>query len=766
MVRWTRRIRHWAIRSLIQRMALKRGFIDPFTLLGRLRRFSRPSEVGEPVELLRAGVIFHARGLINTKAIQQNLDWVWPWWIEQQFNPHSLSFIPRAFSISHINQTHRNWTALGLPGRDAYPLVDPRGWVTPLYDGWSLDAWIIPDEGEPLFPSRAPEAEQRLLTDHDLYAVRTKTSMAGLALTSVADIPPDDAENRLRIHHHAEADRHARLVIALRPANPEGISFIRTWSHDDAASAWIVNGEKAVHFDTPPRSHHASRYGEGDVRFRLDEPGAAGTVTCDVEMLTAAAIYRIRPGEPLDVSMTARTGEAESTPARTSPPIPSVQPAEWQPALEPGCNLSVPDTHWQFLCDAAIRSLLLLTPGEIYPGPYTYRRFWFRDAALMLNALLTAGYDQLVRSVFPCFPERQLRSGYFRSQDGEWDSNGEVLWILQRYECVTGERLDDTWHKPLRNAAEWILRKRTPRDSGEPHAGLMPAGFSAEHLGPNDHYYWDNFWSEAGLRCAADMAEARGWSVEPRRFRDAADMFALDIRQSLEHAPQFHTNGAIPASPYRRMDSGAVGSLCASYPLHLLPPDDPRLAATADWLMDHARVKGGFFQDMIHSGINAYLTLHLAQTLLRNGDMRCVELVHTVADLASPTGQWPEAIHPHTLGGCMGDGHHGWASAEWLMMIRNMILREEGDRLLVGSGIPRDWLDQRKPISLAGTLTPYGRTDVDIRPRNDGPHHQVTVKTAGRNHPETLEIRLPGCRPVIKTGNETSGTVSVEVEDT
>ena len=53
---------------------------------------------------------------------------------------------------------------------------------------------------------------------------------------------------------------------------------------------------------------------------------------------------------------------------------------------------------------------------------------------------------------------------------------------------------------------------------------------------------------------------------------------------------------------------------------------------------------------MIHSGINAYLTLSIAQTLLRNNDPRFQELIQTTANLASSTGQWPEAIHPQTLG--------------------------------------------------------------------------------------------------------------------
>ena len=44
-------------------------------------------------------MLFHARGLVNTKAIQNNLDWVWPYWVERQFNPADTSFIPRCLGV-------------------------------------------------------------------------------------------------------------------------------------------------------------------------------------------------------------------------------------------------------------------------------------------------------------------------------------------------------------------------------------------------------------------------------------------------------------------------------------------------------------------------------------------------------------------------------------------------------------------------------------------------------------------------------------------
>src|SRR5436309_15368856 len=143
----------WPIRFLITRAARANGFLDPINLVAKIRGFAEPSEFAEPLELLRAGMLFHARGLVNTKAIQNNLDWVWPYWVERQFNPADESFIPPAFSFSHINLTHRDWTAVGLADIPFYSIVDPRGLVTPLYDGCSMGLGLLPETGGPLLPS-------------------------------------------------------------------------------------------------------------------------------------------------------------------------------------------------------------------------------------------------------------------------------------------------------------------------------------------------------------------------------------------------------------------------------------------------------------------------------------------------------------------------------------------------------------------------------------------------------------------------------------
>ena len=59
----------------------------------------------------------------------------------------------------------------------------------------------------------------------------------------------------------------------------------------------------------------------------------------------------------------------------------------------------------------------------------------------MLNALLGIGLPDRVRQMIAKFPERQTLAGYFQSQEGEWDSNGQVLWICGRLHQLTGNDL-------------------------------------------------------------------------------------------------------------------------------------------------------------------------------------------------------------------------------------------------------------------------------------------------------------------------------------
>ncbi|MGC4073845.1 MAG: hypothetical protein QM760_15300 [Nibricoccus sp.] len=730
-------------RYLLRRAARSRGFIDPFEFLARLRQFSQPSEVQEPIELIRAGVVFHARGLINTKVIQNNLDWVWPYWVARQFDPGDDSFLPRAFSFSHVNLTHRNWSAVGVPGMETFPIVDPRGMVTPREDRWSLDWWFLPDEGEAFYPSQTKDAKQVLSFERGLEVITT-TGREGLELESRAWVEIDSQGRPvLKLRAKTTTDKGGRLVLAVRPANSEGIAFIDEIKRTDDGRLAAGTAEP-IQLDPLPAAWLFSTFEEGDIsaclRDSVTREKLPGTPTfhvkCAAGLATAAVVYPVFAREPSVVN-----ASMPLVAEKVAPPV----TVSWNDALAGTPTLEAPQPDWIFLHESALRTLVLLSPGEIYPGPYTYRRFWFRDACLIMNSLIAMNLHDRARRSLEKFPARQRHDGYFHSQEGEWDANGQVLWIADRLERTTGTLLPAAMVRSLERGAQWIGRKRRKSQGGR-HSGLLPPGFSAEHLGPNDYYYWDDFWGIAGLKAMAAMCERRGDIAGAARHTSEATAFWADVRNSLSALPQSVALSGIPASPYRRMDAGAIGSLVADYPLHLDEVGLRNFLGTAGWLWENSRHDGGFFQDIIHSGVNAYLTLALAQTFLRQGDPRYLGLVESVAKHASSTGHWPEAIHPRTGGGCMGDGQHAWAAAEWLLMMRALFVREESDHLVVGAGIPADWFTKSERFSYGPTGTVWGAVSV-LFTRRDG-HWLVKIDGKWIGQPPRVRLEVPGFEAV------------------
>ncbi len=744
------------LKFMARRIARAHGFTDPIALLSHARRFSQPSEVQEPIELLRAGVVLHARGLINSRVIQHNLDWIWPYWINQQFEPRHPAFIPWSFSMTQINLSARNWTAVGVPGSCDYVIVDPRGLVMPFWDSWSIDAWILTEQDKLLAPAHLDVETQQTLQIDNRLAVTSESRRDTLQLTTKTEVHPGGTRNICAMDVCGQSTQPAWLVVSLRPYNPEGISFIHELAFDGTENQWMINQHHTVSLLDPPDRQVMSNYRHGDIAFTWHHPQAeTHAVTCHVGMATAAAMYRLAPN---DGPRTVRVRVPLNQPSRHPPVVYDLglhdSKPVWQRHLRDAGTLKFDYKNYQFLFDAAIRSTTLHSPGEVYPGPFTYKRFWVRDAAIILYALLRAGRSDHCQQCIEHMLPTQTSLGHFCSQQGEWDSNGQVLWVMNQYTRLTGKTMNASWRRPVIKAANWLIRKRMPENGGTAHDGLLPAGFSAEHLGPNDYYYWDDFWAAAGLQAAAEMLAASGDDPHSANYRQHAARYLDAIANSLTECQKRLKRKAMPVSPYRRLDSASVSTLVACYPLGLYAPEDARVADTIDYLLDNCLLEQALFHDISHAGINPYLTLDLAQVMMRRGDRRFTALVNRIADLASPTGQWPEAINPRTGQGCMGDGQHMWAAAEWmLMMIHSFVLEQDGN-LVLCAGVTPDMLRPEQETGIGPVPTPWGPVQVSLTLRTQS----ISVRWQGqwRGSPPQVVVRLPGHSPVTAKAGRNS----------
>lgn len=599
------------LKFIFRRLAHSHGFIDPISILSNVRRFSQPSEVKEPIELLRAGVVLHARGLINSQVIQHNLDWVWPFWVNQQFDPQKKSFVPRSFTMTTINLTARNWTAVGIPSYSQYPVVDPRGLVMPFWDSWSVDAWIIDENGNALCPSRVDDVEQELIYNENL-SVSTCSKYKDKKLFS--DVKAELAGESIAcsVRYKAVSESPGWLVFSIRPFNPEGISFINTIEFEDESQSWLINEKESIYLNDPPDKNLISNFKRGDVFHDIlkhDEIENRQKIKCEAGMATAASLYRFEPGKEKTIEFLIQHDDKSIE----KPLVKSIGVNLWQEKLEECCKIDIDYENFKFLFDTAIRSVILHSPKDIYPGPYTYKRFWYRDAAIIVYSMVKAGLLKHAEKMIDNFMQYQTPLGYFHSQEGEWDSNGQVLWVINEYLRHSGDEIKEDWLKSIVSGAKWIIRKRTSKSSGKDHAGLLPAGFSAEHFGPSDYYYWDDFWAVAGLRSAAQMVRGSEYNEKAEEFLKEADDLEQSIDRSLKKCSKRLGRKAMPVSVYRRLDSAAIGSLVCCYPLGLMDMQDERVADTVEYLMYKCIVQDCYYHDIAHSGINPYLTILLVR---------------------------------------------------------------------------------------------------------------------------------------------------------
>jgi hypothetical protein len=753
-------LRTWALRRALGRLRIS----DDITRhLSSFQRLGERFEVSAPGELLPVGARTVFRALRTRSAAQIGEGWVWPYWLERQLDPSSPAFVPRGHLPFLTNLTARNWTMVGNVASPWEAIVDPRGLVTPWFDGWSLDWWIGADDRWHV-PSREPAVRQRLIDDapvvetamrvpggdavQRVYAIQASSAEGGDELIVV------EIENRSRVPF--------AVALAIRPCNPEGLAVVeRIGLHDDTTVT--VDGRVAMLLPKAPSRSAASTFRDGDSAATVfaGEAGTAfpGDLRCEAGMASAAFVYPLAHTATLRVVLplvpsnrTRRRGltrrrvaQAPQVPAR----IPTADQVAkgWRAHAGRGMRIEIPDDRLASCVEANRRYLLLLHDGdEITPGPATYHRFWFRDAAYLLGALDRYGYREESAEVLASYPDRQHTDGFFFSQSREWDANGAAIhamaehWRLHRDAASLAEVAPS-----IARGAEWIERKRHTKRRSEPGLkGLMPAGVSAEHLGPFDFFYWDDLWSLRGLLDAAELLDAADEPGAADQSRRLADGLRADLEASFAVVAERLGTDAIPAGPQRRIDPGAIGSLAACWPLRLYPHDDARIAATADVVRERYLLGPAFYQGISHTGLGTYLTLQLAAIELEAGDRRALDRLAWMLDVATPTWTWPEAIHPRLPGGCMGDGHHGWAAAELLNFVRNLLVRETPDGgLALCSMVPDAWLGGG--IEVHDAPTHHGLLSFAVRWHGDRP--ALLWELVPHPGVGTVRITAPGLDP-------------------
>lgn len=351
--------------------------------------------------------------------------------------------------------------------------------------------------------------------------------------------------------------------------------------------------------------------------------------------------------------------------------------------------------------------------------------------------------------------------------------HGWILWMLAEHYRFTR---DQAW---LRRSApgivkgcDWIIRETArTQDRHELERGLLPAG-SLEDIG--DWWTWlsTSCYTWRGLDSAAWALEQIQHS-DAKRIRIAAAAYhtalLTNFRKASERSPvvRLRDGTAVPHIPsmvHRRGRS--FGWICETLEgsLHLLitgalSPQAPE----AEWILkdyednrylsnQYGYVLDDFDRDWFGRGgmsMQACLLLDVEPYLYRDDVKQALRaLFNGQAVSYFPDVRMNTEHALPDISEWRGDHFKSSDEANTAGWLRYLFVREEGDTLLIGQAVPRDWLRAGGKCGIERTATYFGQTSV----RYAGGQNQITAQLDGptRNPPKHIRLRFrePTGRPL------------------
>jgi hypothetical protein len=729
-----------------------------------------------PIAIVSDDKPFRAGGQLIRDAARDHPEWALPWWAKG---------------------TGLAWTMVGMENGIHEVLRSVDGSFGSTAWPFTVSVWLFDPETKKLY---APEN----LTVSDCHG----TMKNGYLPVSIYSFPAGSlkVESRLFVNSEGDIDQDAvaycriiiqsskqytgalKLVVAVRPYRVNtGTGVVKSIELDEATSAITVNDSLSVLLDDKPeRFLPAAVPKDGDVSALLlkGEERTATKVYDPVGLASGAVVIPVKlagSGQTwstaIRIPLAPRKSKADFEKIRTL----SVAAQEeavtqrWEKRLRSfGMNLHLPTKDYENAYYASLAYILIsMDKGMLHPGPLAYDYFWYRDGAYMTNALLQAGFSDLIKPILQVFMKPQLPSGEFPSifdnnyrgfGPDEWDAQGQAIFALTQYYRYTRDKefVRQFWANVVKGV-DFIENTRSgdlkPAFEGTAVYGILPPSTSAEDLGPGTwHHYWDDFWCIKGLRDAAYLASGLGEKNKEQEFLREGDELLKWTQRSYSKLMTDSSIDWIPNGPEDiHGTSMARGTGPAVWPGQILSANDSVVQTSFQryfekWIQPY----GGAY---LHQGRFWPYAFELAEcyTLLGRREVANEILDWHLRHQTFPgVYSWAEQIDTSSLWFAAGDMPHCWVAADYMNALRASLLYEDGNHIVLGAGIPSDWLGPGKEFRVDSAPTFFGELSCAVKTDDDG--KRVTVRLEGTARPPGgYLVRFPFKREVIE-GVEADGS--------
>ena len=452
----------------------------------------------------------------------------------------------------------------------------------------------------------------------------------------------------------------------------------------------------------------------------------------------------------------------------------------WKQQRIPRLALQVPDPAVQDFLAASARNILQAREErqglpEFQVGPTCYRNLWVCDGYYLLQIARYLGLPEDAARGTQALLRRVQPDGSIRDiPEHTMETIISVATLVRQAELAGDPAgLQERW-PIIQRALEFIRDLRRQARTGDPsypEFGLMPKAYPDGGIGGCRAEYLTTLWTLAGLKVTVRAARWLGRTEEAetiqcdfdelmkdfraharrdlRKLPDGTPYLRMWMRGQSDHVIQPAFRGRLMPWQKLGLASGTWAFCQAIYTGEIFAPDDP-LVRNLLKMFDQIDNRQGLPEGMgwlLDRSIWPYGGAFAAQVWLYAGRPdKAVDYLYALANHAAPTRVWREeqSLDFTGHGQANGDMPHNWASAEFIHLVRNLLVVERGDRLDVLHGVPPEWLKPDSRIRVEKTPTRFGPVTVEsyLDGRGRGTV-RVQTEAAWPTRPAALRLKIP-----------------------
>jgi hypothetical protein len=472
----------------------------------------------------------------------------------------------------------------------------------------------------------------------------------------------------------------------------------------------------------------------------------------------------------------------------------------WKRQRIPRLPLEVPDPEVQNFLVACARNILQAREErdglpEFQVGPTCYRNMWVCDGYYLLQTARYLGLSEDAERGTKALLRRVKPDGSILDiPEHTMETIISVATLIRQAELAGARKvLEDRW-PIIAKALQFIrgLREQARQgDPASPEFGLMPKAYPDGGIGGCRAEYLTTLWTLAGLKMSVRAARWLDRDGEAdaiqrdfdglmkdfraharrdlRKLPDGTPYLRMWMRGQSDHVIKPEFKGRLLPWHKLGLASGTWAFCQAIYTGELFAPDDP-LVTNLLKMFDLVDNRQGLPEGMgwlLDRSMWTYGPAFAAQVWLYAGrPEKAVDYLYAFANHAAPTRVWREeqSLDFTGHGHANGDMPHNWASAEFIQLVRHLLVLERGDALELLHGLPPEWSRRGSRFRVEKTPTRFGpvsvRGRIDARGRGEV---VVRVDPAWPQRAGQMRLKLPPTarwtgvllngRPVAPDGN-------------